>query len=263
MLRVIKLLLLLILLFPTISYAGVLNLPTVTVMADNNLSLPVAEIARNYSSNNHIVVNTSFVPQVIQQEQIKEGAAADVVITAKETWIDELKLQGLIDIYSQIKVAGDRLVLIGSYDSQVVSMGAGRFPAFDIIKAIGGEQLFIIANPETLAEGAYSKEALRNLGVANDLEPYTIYIKRRPEIFSMVVQNNAFALCFASSIAERKDIRVIDVIPELAHKPIAYNAVVIAGDNMDAARQFLEYLKTEDAKKIFRKYGFTVDYRIN
>lgn len=241
------------------SHAAVLVLPTVTVMADHSLSLAVAEIARNYSRSKQAVVNSSFVPQKIQQEQISEGAAADILITSKEGWIDELKLQGLIDIHSQTRFARDRLVLIGSTESNIVSLGSGRFPTVDIMKSGNGEPIFILGNPESLMEGVYAKEAMRSLGASDDLEPYTLYVKRLDEMLDMVVKQQAFGVCFYSSTVGRVDLKIIDILPESAHKPIVYNAVVIASDNMDEARKFLEYLKSTEVRKLLPKYGFIVD----
>lgn len=239
--------------------ADALKLPTVTVMADHPLSIAVSEIARNYSRENQVVVNSSFLPQKIQQEQISGGAAADILITSKAEWIDQLKLQGLIDIHSQTKFARDRLVLIGAKQTEVVSTGAGRFPAFEIIKAGNGEPVFVLGNPEFLMEGIYSKEAMRSFGANDDLEPYTLYVKRLDEMFDMVANQNAFALCFYSSIANRNDIKIIDTLPESSHKPIIYNAVVIASDNMNEARKFLAYLKSAEVRKLLVDDGFVVD----
>lgn len=239
--------------------ADVLKLPTVTVMADHSLSAAVSEIARNYSRGNQAIVNTSFLPQKIQQELISDGAAADVLITSKAEWIDELKQQGLIDINSQTKFARDKLVLIGSKETNVVSAGAGRFPAFEIIKAGNGEPVFILGNPEFLMEGVYAKEAMRSFGANDDLEPYTLYAKRLDEMFDMVANQNAFAICFYSSTLTREGVKIIDTLPESAHKPIVYNAVVIASDNMNEARKFLTYLKSAEVRKLLAKDGFVVD----
>jgi len=235
------------------------TLPTVTVMADHSLGPVVSEIARNYSREKKATVNTSFAPQKIQQDQISEGASADILITSKGEWIDELKLQGLIDIHSQTRLARDRLALIGPADTQVVSTGAGRFPTVAIIKAGSGEPVFVLGNPEFLMEGAYAKEALRSLGAAEDLETYTLYIKRMDEMLDMVSAQNAYGICFYSSIAARSDIKVIDILPEASHKPIIYQAVVIASDNMDEARNFLEYLKSNEVAKILGRYKLLVD----
>mgnify|MGYP001317805100 CR=1 FL=1 len=239
--------------------ADVLTLPTVTVMADHSLSMAVSEIARNYSRDKKTIVNTSFVPQKIQQEQINEGAAADILITSKDEWIDELKLQGLIDIHSQTKFAKDRLVLIASVESNIVSQGAGRFPTVEIIKSASGTPIFMLGNPESLMEGVYAKEAMRSLGASDDLEPYTLYVKRLDEMLDMVVKQQAFGVCFYSSVFNRSDLKIIDMIPESAHKPIVYYAAVVASDNMDEARNFLAYLKSTEVRKLLSKYGFVID----
>jgi molybdate transport system substrate-binding protein len=228
-------------------------------MADTSLGIAVTRIARNYSRYKNIVVNTSFASQYAQQEQINEGAAIDIIITSKTAWIDELKRQGLVDIYSKTLLAGDRLALVGAVNANVASAEPGRFPALAIIKASGGDPVFLLGNPQFLIEGAYAKEALRNLGVAEDLEPYTLYVKRLDQMFNMVVNQQAFGICFYSSTTRRTDMKVIDVLPESSYKKIHYYAVAIASDNMDEARKFMEYLKTSEVKDIFKEEGFVVD----
>jgi ABC-type molybdate transport system substrate-binding protein len=86
-----------------VSPAYALN--SVTVMADGSMSVAIAEIARNYSRNKQIVVNTSFAAQRAEEAQIIAGADADILITPKQNWIDRLKERGLVDIYSIVKVA--------------------------------------------------------------------------------------------------------------------------------------------------------------
>ena len=247
----------------TLFYSGKANaaetLPSITVMADSSMSAAVAQIARDYTRTQKATVNTSFAPQKTQQEQITEGAAADILITTKEAWLDELKLQGLVDVYSKTPIAKNRLVLIGGKDSSVTTSYNEIFPIVGIINAGGGEPSFAIGSPETLIEGSYSKEALRNLGASSDLEPYSLYIKQLSEIFDMVANHQAFSLCFYSSTLGRKDIKIISTIPETAHKAIIYYAVVIAGDNMDEARKFLQYLKSKDARKTMNDNGFIID----
>lgn len=240
--------------------AEVLNLPTVNIMADHSLNLVVTEIGRNYARSQNSSVNTSFLPQKMQQEQIAEGEAADILITSKLSWIEELKLQGLTDIYSQTLLARDSLVLISAPEN-IVSMNIknGFFPWMEIIKKSDGEPNLLLGNPEALMEGVYGKEALRTLGVSGDLEEYTLYIKSLEEMFSMVRQKNHFAICFKSTMAGKNDLRVIYNIPPLTHKPIIYYAVVIAGENMNEARKFLAYLKSAEVNKLFRKYGFIAD----
>lgn len=232
------------------------KLPSVTVMADSSISVAVAKIARSYSQQKNVVVNTSFSSQKAQQQQISDGAAADILITTKATWIDELKQQGLIDIYSQTTIAKNRLVLVGSESSEVSIKNNELFPTTQIINSSDGEPMFLIGHPETSVDGTYAKESLRSLGAAGDLEPYTLYIKQPNQFFDMVLNQKAFGICFYSGARGQKNIKIIGEIPEASHAPINYYAVVIAGNNMNEARKFLQYLTSKEVRIIFRENGF-------
>ena len=54
-------------------------------------------------------------------------------------------------------------------------------------------------------------------------------------------------------------VEVIAEAPEGSHDDIIYTACTIAGaDNYDEAKDFLEYLRSEDAKGIFEQAGFSI-----
>ena len=234
-------------------------LPTVTVMADHSLGIAITRLAREYSRLNQVVVNTSFLPEKTHQAQIIEGGAADILVTQKTSWIDELKTQGLVDVYSQKRIAKNRLALVGPANTDIYANLADAFPIVPIIQAGGGEPSFVVGNPEFLTEGIYTKEALRNLNVADDLGEYTLYVKRLDQMFSMIANNHDYGVFYYSDAKARPDIKIIDTLPESSHKPIEYYAVVVAGDNMNEARKFLSYLQSPEAKKLLKNGGFSVD----
>lgn len=234
-------------------------LKSVTVMADNSMGVAIAEIARNYSRDAGVAANTSFAPPLAQELQIAEGGSADILITPKQQWIEQLKTQGLIDVYSPTSVARNQLVLVGPADNTFSVDWEKPFPVAALINAMGGEQAFVVGNPETQMSGVYGKEALRYLGVSGDLEPYTLYIKETDQMRDMITESHAYGIFLYSATIGRDGMRVIDIFPQASHHPINYFAVVVAGENMDEARKFLEYLKTPDAKKIFRENGFLTD----
>lgn len=236
-----------------------LAISSVTVMADSAMSNAIAEVARNYSRDFQVVVNTSFTLPSVQEAQINEGGSADVLITPRQQWIDQLKTRGLIDVYSQSLVAKNKLVLVGPIDSPLRLSDGGAFPVPELINQMGGEPGFVVGHPETLMEGVFGKEALRSLGAAEYLEPYTLYIKQLDQMFDMVRKHHAYGLFFYSSTISRDGIRVLEVLPDSAYHPIDYYGVVVAGENMDQARKFLEYLKSPASRKVFRENGFATN----
>lgn len=234
-------------------------LGTVTVMADSSMNIAMIELARDYSRQNHVAVNNSFAPSTTQQLQISEGSAADILITPKIDLIEELKTQGVVDVYSETPVARNQLALVGPAASPLQTRASDGFPSTELIQQFGWEPSFVVASPDSLVEGAYSKEALRNVGAAGDLEEYTLYLKQRNQMFDMVINQNMYGIFFYSSTIGKSGIRVLELLPENSHRPIEYVAVAIASDNMEEARKFLKYLKTDNAKAILRDNGFLVN----
>ena len=55
------------------------------------------------------------------------------------------------------------------------------------------------------------------------------------------------------------DQSITDALSCCSDKNIFYQAFVIAGDNMDVAREFLNFLKTPNSKNILRNSGFIVE----
>ena len=55
------------------------------------------------------------------------------------------------------------------------------------------------------------------------------------------------------------DIHNIGYVARLKNNEVFYQALVIAGDNMETAREFVKFLKSDVAKAIFQDSGFEVD----
>lgn len=232
-----------------------LALDSVTVLADGNLGGALANVARSYSRDSNVVVNLSFAAADSQEMQINEGSAADVLITPRQSWIDELKTKGLIDIYSQDNFARDPLALVGPADSAIDAKLINRFPVSEIIRDMHYESLFVMPHPETLPEASAARDAMHGLEAADYMEPYTLYIKRPADMLDMVINQRAYGVFLNSSTRNKTGIKVLDFFPESSHRAFSYHAVVIAGDNMDAARKFIEYLKSKKAQSILKSYG--------
>jgi molybdate transport system substrate-binding protein len=243
------------LLWPAAAFA----VPTVTVLADNSMASAVSALARDYTRRNQVVVSGSFAQQAEQQAQIEEGGAADVLITVRDNWIEGLQRQGLIDFLSRKEIARNRLVLVGPQDSELAVSLAQHFPSVALIQDMqqrGTNQALAIGNPETLNEGSYAKDALRSMSALDDLGEYIVFVKRLDQLFSLIANHQAYGVLYASTVLGRSDTKVLGLLPEATHRPISYQAVVIAGDNMNEARKFLDYLQSKPAKAILKLHGF-------
>jgi molybdate transport system substrate-binding protein len=230
------------------------TLPSIVVTADDSLALPMARITRDYAREHQAAVALSLSGMKEEIGQIAEGSTTDVLITAKEHLLETLKQQGLVDIYSEVAVASDRLVLVGPPDTGFRADLTKAFPTAPLIQLMGGEANFVLGNPETLPDGAIAREALRRMDALADLEPYTLYIRQRAQMNEMILQHNAYGIMLASE-ARRLPVTIIGEFPAALYPPITYKAVVLAGENMNTARNFIEYLKSPAARDLFKERG--------
>lgn len=231
------------------------TLPSIVVIADNTLGLPLAHIVRDYTRDRHVAVALSLGEGDQVARQIAEGGAADVLITARAGTIKELKQLGLIDVYSETAVAGDRLALVVPEHLMLQASLLQGFPTGPLLLALGQEPVFVLGHPQAFPEAGFAREALRAMKADADLEPYTVYLKDRRQMREAIRRGAAGIMPAAD--ARRHSLHILDLVPENAHFPITYKAVVIAGENMVQARRFTEYLKSPQAQAALVSFGFT------
>lgn len=235
--------------------ASAQTLGTLTVLADQEVSVAISKLARDYARQEGVSVSTSFVEKTQQALQINEGAAADILITQDESWIEDLRMQGLVDVYSKMEFARGRLALVGPEDSPLVLTLGDNFMSAPLVHAMNYEPALYVGNPEYVSDGKYAREALRNLGMLYVLEPYTLYLKSNDEIVEQVTRHGAYAVMPYGQALLMEQARVVDVFPETSHSPIIYYAVVLAGDNMKQGREFMKYLASASARNIILRSG--------
>lgn len=226
------------------------------VLIDSAIAVPMAQVLREYARSGKTAVSLSIISQEdIASEQIAEGIAADVLITADERSLGTLRQQGLLDIYSETPLMSDELVLVGPETSRLEANFSRGFPAGKLLAQMGEQRLFVVGHPETLPEGALAREAMRSMRATADLEEYTTYARTRQEIYDLIRTQNAYGLLLNTD-ARTHNIRAFAILPPDTYTPMVYKAVVVAGENMDNARMFLAFLKSEEVRQVFASYGF-------
>ena len=226
-------------------------------MADPSMTVALTLIARQYSATYATPVSVEFASTNDQIKAIEDGSAADVLIAAKPSWIEHLQDGGLIDVYSKTNVAKNHLVLSSALSIDGPRMLRQRM-THDAFSRNGEAITVALGDPEFTAEGSYTLEALRHLGLASELEPsFTIFRDMR-KLAEVTARDTGYGFLFASDAALAPQLHTLAEIPDESHSPILYQAVVIAGDNMEGGRSFSDYLTSDAAKAILAKAGFDV-----
>ena len=185
------------------------------------------------------------------QTQIEEGLEADVFMSAAKKQMKALDEEGMIDSDSIVDLLENKIVLIVPTGSD---KGIQSFE--DIVKA----DSIALGDPASVPAGQYSEEALTNLGLWDQIQDKTSFGTNVTEVLNQVAAGSADAgIVYATDAASMADqVEVVAEAPEgsLKTKVIYPVAVVKDSANAEVAANFVEFLTTDEAMKVFEAYGF-------
>ncbi len=228
----------------------------VTVFAAASTGDAIGEVAALYEKRTGTKVTGSFAASSGLARQIQHGAPADVFISANETWMDALAADGLIVAETRADLLGNDLVLVApaADDRRTVDIGPG-LPLVEML----GEGRLAVGDPDHVPAGQYARKALESLGLWQAAAPRLARTNDARGALALVARGEApYGIVYASDAAASAAVEVVGTFPEGSHPPIAYPAAVVAGRDTAAARGFLDFLKTPDAKSVFSRHGFRV-----
>lgn len=185
------------------------------------------------------------------QTQIEEGLEADLFFSAAKTQMDALSEEGYIDTDSEKDVLENKLVLIVPADSKL-----------DVTKFEDVEKGTTIAlgDPESVPVGQYSKEALTNLGIWDNIQDKVSLGTNVTEVLNWVAEGSAdVGIVYATDAATTDKVKVIAEAPEgsLAENVVYPAGVLDKSANKEVAQKFMDFLCSDEAAAVFKEYGFT------
>lgn len=210
------------------------------------------ELQEKYETENpNIKLNFNFGASGTLMQQIEQGADVDLFISAGKKQVDELEEKGLIINDSRIDLLKNDLVLIvnGKHKDEVKSV--------EDLKKLEGTAI-AMGEPEVVPAGKYTKEALENLGVYEELTPKIVFTKDVREALNYVDSENTIAgFCYGSDAKASKNAVVAEILPEESHSPIVYPAAIISETKkLDEIQKFFDFIQTSESKAVFEKHGF-------
>lgn len=232
------------------------DLTQIHVLADPSLTIPLTLIARDYAREHNVSVSTSFANTQKQIEAIEEGLEADVFITSRASTLRNLKNRGLIDVFSQTSITKNRLSLVTYAANTLDLIMIPRLPLASILERIDQGFSFMLGHPDFQISGIYGVEALRNFEISGELEPYFVFIQSPVEMQHAIAQKGGYGIMLRTDAARNAQLKILGVFPESSHTPISYQAVAVATEQMEKARDFIAYLNGEHAQRIFNNQGF-------
>ena len=229
-----------------------LHAADIFVFAAASLTDALKEIAPAYESESGDKLIFNFAGSNALARQIKEGAPADVFFSADEIQMDNLDKAGLIDSATRKDLLSNTLVIVVPEDG----------PSELTPAALGDPALkrLALADPKSVPAGVYAREYLTKLGIWNAVEPKVVPTENVRGALSAVESGNVEAgIVYKTDAAISKSVKIAyEVAPAEGPRIIYPVAVVKDSRNSGASRKFVEYLKSEPALAVFRKFGFII-----
>ena len=230
---------------------------TLTIFAEPNLAYALTEIVKNYSKESATIVSVQFGPASDMISRIEDGEASDLFLSAHKTWIDNLKQKGLIDIYNINHITDDTLTLVTSAENVSVpqALDVKDLDFYEALAILNKNRLDLFVDNDFSSLGQHSKYLI-DYKKFNSIRLFKKLPEDKTPVLEVILKNNRiYGIVLGSQISDR-----LKVISRLENRKIFYQALVVAGDNMDNAREFSNFLKSKQSQKIFRKNGFVGNY---
>lgn len=221
---------------------------TVTVFAASSLKDVLDELISDWSTTSSDTVRAVYGASSAMARQIDQGAPADIFLSANLTWVTWLEERDAIsgDVHD---IARNALVLIGAQDT-----AKAMLPKDAILSALATGRL-AMANPNAVPAGIYAKQALTSIGLWSDVQHKIAPTQHVRAAMTLVALEEApLGVVYRTDALVEPRVSIVATFPENAHDTIRYVAAPISG--AAASTDFLVWLKSEDARSVFEKYGF-------
>ncbi len=224
------------------------------IAAAADLQFAMNDLAALYQSQAKREVAISYGSSGNFFTQIENGAPFDLFFSADISYPRKLIAANLADSQTFYSYAFGRLVLWAPTRAQLHLAEKGFSVLLD-----SRVQKIAVANPAHAPYGQAAIAALQKAGLYEKVKSKLVYGENISQAAQFVQSGNAQVGMIALSLANSPSMQGSDrwLIPAELHPPLEQAAVVISSSiNKNAARSFLDFMKTPEAREILARYGF-------
>jgi molybdate transport system substrate-binding protein len=228
---------------------------TLTVFAAASMKNALDEVDAAYTKKTGVTLKVSYAASSALMKQIEQGAPADVFVSADLDWMDYGSQKKVIKDDTRVNLLGNKIVLIAPKDSKIDHVTIG--PGFDLAK-LAGDGRVTTGDVKAVPVGKYAKAALEKLGAWTAVEPKMAMAESVRAALALVARGEAvLGIVYETDAKVEPAVKVVGAFPEDSHPPIIY-PVAATTTAKPETNDYLAFLRSQAAKTIFEKYGFTV-----
>jgi len=226
------------------------------IAAAADLQFAMADLSGQYEKQTGTATDITYGSSGNFFAQIQNGAPFDLFFSADTDYPEKLDAAGLTEPGSLNKYAVGRIVIWVPTESKI---DVARQKWDSLLQA--GVQKIAVANPQHAPYGRAAVEALKRAGIYDQVQSRLVYGENISQAAQFVQSGNAqvgiIALSLALSPAMKDGKRW--GIPAEDYSAIEQGAVILKNSqNKDAARKFLEFVKSGSGRAILARFGFAI-----
>ncbi len=228
----------------------------ITIAAASDLNFAFKELVTEYEKTTSNHVKLSLGSSGNFYAQIQNGAPFDLYFSADIGYPRKLEEAGLTVPGSIYPYAVGQIVLWAGKDSHLDLSKGLEILREPTIKKIA------IANPKHAPYGRAAVAAMEYFKVYDQVKDKLILGENISQAAQFIESGACDAGIIALSLALAPAMKAAGQyweIPAVAHPPLEQGAVILKeSKNPEAARQFLEFIKSHHGQEIMKRYGFTL-----
>ena len=227
-----------------------------SIAAAADLQFAMPEVVQQFEKETGQKVRVTFGSSGNFASQIQNGAPFDIFFSADLSYPKQLDATGLVEPGSIYHYADGKIVLWTLKSSGIdVSGGLSVLSDHKIHK-------IAIANPEHAPYGRAAVAALKHENLHERVQDKIVLAENISQATQFVDAGSAEVGIVALSLAVAPTVRDRGnyfVIPELDYPQIEQSCAILkSSHHKQAAKQFLEFIKTPAIVALLRKFGFEV-----
>jgi len=233
--------LLLMIMFVLMSYAS-----EIFIAASANTAYAMSEIIKKFNQKYpDVKVNVILASSGKLTAQIIHGAEYDVFMAANMKYPEFLYKQGIAKTKPKVYAKG----AIALFSVKNINLK-------DFKNALLKAKSVAIANPKTAPYGRAAVEAVKNAGIYPNVREKFVFAETVSAVIPYTLNSADVGIVAKSSLFSPKMNKYKNFadVPENLYKPI--NQGIVIFNNKNETVKFYNFIFSEDAKEIFKKYGY-------
>jgi molybdate transport system substrate-binding protein len=221
------------------------------VSAAVSLSEPLQALAGPFARAQGVAQpRFNFGASGLLQQQIQQGAPADVFLSAGPRPMEALEKAGLLLGGSRRDLIGNQLVLVVPARAPQRPMGFAALATPAVARLAIGDA--------TVPAGDYARQVLAHEGLSQAVAAKLVPLGSVRAVAHAVAAGNVDAgIVYRSDAVQIGGLRVVAVAPAGSHAPIRYSGAVVAASRQpQLALAYLRSLTSPAAEAEFRRRGF-------